>query len=149
MPLYVNGHILHNKWWSFSGFQASESYMDRLIFIMFKCTCIIHCSWSLGLIWGAKSGKKHLLFTYMAIICSLMGVIFYLIGTVTSVSKTHWHLINSSRGQLSLLSYNGPFTTKNLLSTDFQWSQLKLSWYCWGINYTSVQSINSLVRWRS
>ena len=27
-------------------------------------------------------GKKHLLFTYMAIIFSLMGVIFYHIGTI-------------------------------------------------------------------
>ena len=28
-------------------------------------------------VWGAKVGKKHLLFTYMAIIFSLMDVIFY------------------------------------------------------------------------
>ena len=39
---------------------------------------------------------------------------------VTSVSKTHCHLINSSRGQLSLLSYKGPFTTNNLLSKESQ-----------------------------
>ena len=31
---------------------------------------------------GCKVGKKHLLFTYMAIIFSLMDVIFYHIGTI-------------------------------------------------------------------
>ena len=31
---------------------------------------------------GCQVGKKHLLFTYMAIIFSLMDVIFYHIGTI-------------------------------------------------------------------
>ena len=31
---------------------------------------------------GCQVGKKHLLFTYMAIIFSLMNVIFYHIGTI-------------------------------------------------------------------
>ena len=34
---------------------------------------------------GCQVGKKHLLFTYMAIIFSLMDFIFYHIGTIKSV----------------------------------------------------------------
>ena len=37
---------------------------------------------NVGSTMGCQVGKKHLLFTYMAIIFSLMDVIFYHIGTI-------------------------------------------------------------------